>query len=183
MSEFTTSKANLNSKTLHSMLRVNQAGEYGAVRIYLGQMAALKKSKDYEEIKHMYEQELNHLKQFNQLIIQHEVRPTFLQPVWHITGYMLGYVSGLLGEKYAHACTIAVEDVIDEHYSSQEELFKGQELSAENFVIKSTIETCHQEELDHKETSKNLGGDQAPELFNTFVKGVCKLAIFLSKRI
>jgi 3-demethoxyubiquinol 3-hydroxylase len=109
----------LNQKKLDSIVRVDHAGEYGARRIYAGQMAILKKSSAYPVIKEMYEQEEKHLKYFEQEIRQRRVRPTFMLPLWHVGGYLLGAATALLGERAAMACTVAVEEVIGEHYRSQ----------------------------------------------------------------
>ena len=99
------------------MIRVDQAGEYGARRIYEGQLAVLAGKPGGEAVRHMYEQELAHLETFDKLIAERRVRPTALQPVWHIAGFALGAATALMGEKAAMACTVAVEEVIDEHYA------------------------------------------------------------------
>ena len=101
------------------MVRVNHAGEYGAVRIYEGQLAVLGKTSNAKIIRDMLTQERKHLEKFNELIISRRVRPTAMMPVWHIAGFALGAASALLGEKAAHACTVAVEEVIDKHYENQ----------------------------------------------------------------
>ena len=106
-----------------SMIRVDHAGEYGAVRIYEGQLAVLRGRKGAERsvaaIEHMAEQEQRHLKAFDTLINERKVRPTALEPVWRVAGFALGAASAALGEKAAFACTAAVEEVIDEHYAAQ----------------------------------------------------------------
>src|SRR5258705_8861060 len=108
---------------IESMIRVDHAGEYGAVRIYEGQLAVLKRRKgaqaSVETIAHMAEQEQRHLKAFDTLVNERRVRPTALEPVWRIAGFALGAATAALGEKAAFACTAAVEEVIDEHYASQ----------------------------------------------------------------
>src|SRR5471030_181424 len=108
---------------IESMIRVDHAGEYGAVRIYEGQLAVLKRRKgaaaSVETIAHMAEQEQRHLKVFDRLINERKVRPTALEPVWRIAGFALGAATALLGDKAAFACTAAVEEVIYEHYASQ----------------------------------------------------------------
>jgi ubiquinone biosynthesis monooxygenase Coq7 len=109
------------NKKIAEIIRVNQAGEYGAKCIYEGQIAALKKFRDpdVEVIKHMYEQELEHLEYFNKELVDRKIRPTIMQPIWHFGSYALGYVSGKLGVKAAMACTEAVEEVIEKHYNDQ----------------------------------------------------------------
>src|SRR5258708_16292237 len=108
---------------IESMIRVDHAGEYGAVRIYEGQLAVLKRRKgasaSVETIAHMAEQEQRHLQAFDRLVNERRVRPTALEPVWRIAGFALGAATAALGEKAAFACTAAVEEVIDEHYASQ----------------------------------------------------------------
>jgi 3-demethoxyubiquinol 3-hydroxylase len=97
------------------MMRVNHAGEYGAKRIYDGQLAVLKRSPVAPVIRRMAEQERRHLEAFEKLLPDRRVRPTALHPLWHAAGYALGAATALLGERAAMACTVAVEEVIDEH--------------------------------------------------------------------
>ncbi len=103
------------------MIRVDHAGEYGAKRIYDGQLAVLGRAKSAPEIRRMAEQEQRHLAAFDKLIAEHRVRPTLLSPLWHAAGFALGAASALMGERAAMACTVAVEEVIDEHYRRQSE--------------------------------------------------------------
>src|SRR5690242_4672724 len=102
-----------------AMIRVDHAGEYGAVRIYQGQLAVLKSGAAADTIRHMAEQEERHLKAFDRLVNERKVRPTALEPVWRVAGFALGAATALMGEKAAFACTAAVEEVIDEHYAGQ----------------------------------------------------------------
>jgi ubiquinone biosynthesis monooxygenase Coq7 len=166
-----------------AMIRVNQAGEYGAQCIYRGQIWALKNSSNRGVFEKIKSDEDNHLIMFNDLSIRHEVRPTFMQPLWSIFGHALGIATGLLGEKYAHACTIAVEDVIDTHYADQLKSFEGRELNSDEMELKCVIEECHQEEINHRTIAENNGGKDAPELFTKAIRKACELAIFISKRI
>lgn len=161
-----------------SMIRVNQAGEYGAKRIYAGQLAVLKGTAVEPVLRHMAAQEEDHHRAFNHLMVQHEVRPTLFQPLWHIGGYALGAVTALMGEKAAHACTIAVEEVIDEHYQSQLAQL------ASDSPLATLIETCRQDEVHHKEMAENLGGREAPAfpVLEGLVKGISRAAIWLSTR-
>ena len=105
------------------MLRVDHAGEYGAVAIYKGQLAVFGRQHGRERIngqlEHMAAQEQEHLDAFDRLLVQNRVRPTALSPVWNAAGFALGAATALLGEKAAHACTEAVETVIEEHYGDQ----------------------------------------------------------------
>ena len=102
-------------KMVERMVRVDHAGEYGAVRIYQGQLRVLGQKPISKTIAHMLEQENLHLRKFEREIVQRRVRPTALLPVWHVCGFVLGAGSAILGEKAAMACTVAVEEVIDKH--------------------------------------------------------------------
>ena len=103
------------------MIRVDHAGEYGAKRIYDGQLAVLGRSGAAPAIREMAEAEQAHLDTFDTLLVERRVRPTALAPVWHVAGFALGAASALLGERAAMACTVAVEEVIEEHYVDQAE--------------------------------------------------------------
>jgi 3-demethoxyubiquinol 3-hydroxylase len=171
------------SDEIRSMIRVNQAGEYGAGRIYAGQLSILKGTPAENTLVEMAEQEAAHLKKFNRLVIENKIRPTLLQPLWHVGGYALGMVTAMLGEKAAHACTIAVEEVIDEHYQNQLETL--QQTHQGQGELAEIIEECRQDEIAHKETAIDLGGREAPayELLTSTIKTISRTAIWLSKRI
>lgn len=164
---------------LARMLRVDHAGEYGARRIYEGQLAVLGKSKSAPTLRHMHAQEAQHLRTFEDLMVRHRVRPTVLQPVWHVAGFALGAATALLGEKAAMACTVAVEEVIDQHYAGQ----TGQ-LDDNQAALKDTIEAFRQEELEHRDIGLKHGAEEAPayELLSGAVKAGSRLAIWLSER-
>ncbi len=163
-----------------SMLRVNLAGEYGAKRIYEGQLAILKNSPSAPLIEHMKEQEVRHLQAFEGWIVENRVRPTLLQPLWHVAGYALGVTTALMGEKAAMACTAAVEEVIDQHYEKQLTL-----LGNHNPELSHLIATCQQEELDHRNLALEHGAQEAPAypLLSHAIKTASRLAIWLSERI
>lgn len=167
---------------IERMIRVDHAGEYGAVRIYEGQLAVLGKSPDTEEIAHMAEQERVHLDRFNELVRANKVRPTALMPLWHVAGFALGAGTALMGEKAAHACTVAIEETIDEHYAEQ-----VAELDAEGDEqeLRDTFEKFRLEELEHRDTALEKGAEEAPgyEVLKAAVKTGSKMAIWLSKRI
>ncbi len=165
---------------LQQIIRVNQAGEYGAKRIYAGQMAVLKDSPVYKTIKHMAEQEEEHLQYFSGEISKRHVRPTALMPVWHVAGFALGAVTAMIGEKAAMACTVAVEEVIDEHYQEQLAMLDDNES-----ILKEKIEKFRNDELEHRDIGiKNNAKDAiAYPVLHGAVRGATKLAIFLSKRI
>jgi ubiquinone biosynthesis monooxygenase Coq7 len=165
---------------LARMIRVDHAGEYGARRIYEGQLAVLGKSACAPTLKHMHEQELVHLRTFEDLMVSHRVRPTLLQPVWHVAGFALGAATALLGERAAMACTVAVEEVIDAHYRGQVE-----RLGESEPALKETFEEFRQDELEHRDTALAQGAAEAPgyPLLTGAIKGASRLAIWLSKRI
>lgn len=164
---------------LERILRVDHAGEYGAKRIYAGQLAVLGRSPSGDVIRHMAEQEEKHLKTFDELINDRHVRPTLLHPLWHAAGFALGAATAMMGEKAAMACTEAVEEVIDEHYAKQAE-----ELGDEEPELKATIEQFRAEELEHRDTAREHDAAGAPgyELLTAGVKAGSRLAIWLSTR-
>jgi len=161
------------------MIRVDQAGEYGAVRIYKGQMAVLGKGDKKELLQHMLEQEEVHLDTFNKLAAKKRVRPTFFTPIWHAAGFALGAGTALLGEKAAMACTVAVEETIDGHYADQIE-----ELGDSEPELKETFEKFREEELEHRDIGYEHGAEQAPgyNILTAMVKNGSKFAIWVSER-
>ncbi len=170
----------MSEKNIEQMIRVNQAGEYGAVRIYQGQLAILSRKKSAETIHHMLDQEKEHLEKFNKLMVKHQVRPTALTPLWHIAGYALGAATALLGEKVAMSCTVAVEEVIDEHYEKQEQALGNKEKE-----LKSLISKCREEEQEHRNIGLEHGAEEAPfyPALTSVIKAGSRLAIWLSTRI
>ncbi len=144
---------------LARVLRVDQAGEYGAKRIYAGQLAALKWRGASEEelnvVRHMAAQEDTHLNAFNELVAKHQARPTALQPFWHVAGFALGAATALMGVKVAHACTVAVEEEIDAHYAAQSE-----ELGAHP-ALKKMVDQFRAEENEHRATALANGAEEA----------------------
>lgn len=162
------------------MIRVDHAGEYGAVRIYEGQLAALRDAPARKIIETMLAQERPHLEEFTRLMAERRVRPTALMPVWHVGGFLLGAVTAAMGTKAAMACTAAVESVIDEHYAAQKDA-----LGLGEKELAATIEQFRQDELHHHDTAIEEGAEQAPlyELLHGGIRGVTKLAIWLSTRI
>ena len=167
---------------LEQFIRVDHAGEYGAVRIYEGQLAVLKKKSCAPVISHMLEQEKVHKETFDNLIIKHRVRPTALMPLWHLAGFALGATTAMMGKKAAMACTVGVEDAIDEHYQTQiEEL---EHYKDENELRDICIK-FREEELEHRDTGIEQGAEQALgyEVITNAVKAGSRLAIWFSKRI
>jgi len=162
------------------IIRVDHAGEYGAARIYEGQLAVLGRSAAAPAIRRMAEQEQRHLAAFDRLVAERHVRPTALAPLWHIAGYALGAATALLGERAAMACTAAVEDVIDAHYRSQIE-----QLGAAEPALSASLEEFRSNEIEHRETALALGAADAPgyPVLSAAIKAGSKLAIWLSTRI
>ncbi len=163
------------------MLRVDQAGEYGATRIYAGQLAVMgDRAPHAGEIAHMAEQEAAHRQKFDALIAQRGVRPTALQPVWSVAGYALGAATALIGPKAAMACTAAIETEIDRHYTQQLE-----ELGDEDPELAAMIREFRDDERAHKEAAIAAGAEQAPAypLLSGAIRLGCRLAIRLSERI
>jgi ubiquinone biosynthesis monooxygenase Coq7 len=163
------------------MIRVDQAGEYGATRIYAGQLAMLGDRHPMgRDIAHMAEQEKRHLDSFDRLMAERGVRPTALQPFWNVAGYALGVVTAAIGPEAAMACTVAVETEIDRHYREQLD-----ELGDSDPALTEMIEDFRQEELEHKETALAAGAERAPAypLMSLAIRMGCRAAIALSKRV
>jgi len=164
-----------------SMLRVDQAGEYGATRIYAGQLAVLRKNSPAAKlVARMNGQEQRHLDRFNALMTERSVRPTALQPVWHAAGFALGAVTALISEEAAMACTEAVETEIDRHYGRQ-----LQDLGDEDSELAADIAEFRAEEIEHRDIAREAGAARAPAypVLTAAIRGACRLAIGLSKRI
>ena len=178
-------KKSTRSKTersvLEEIIRVDHAGEYGATRIYDGQIAVFgKKSKIGKTIQHMADQEQEHIDKFNELILEHRVRPTALLPLWNVAGYALGASTALMGEKAAMACTVAVEKVIGEHYQEQLDL-----LGDDHKDLKKTISKFRDDELEHHDIGIEHDAESAPgyKIMSKVIELGCKTAIAISKKI
>lgn len=168
------------SDEIERMIRVDQAGEYGAVRIYEGQLAVMGHGRARDEIRHMAEQEARHLARFNELVQSRRVRPTLLQPLWHLAGYALGVGTALLGAEAAMACTVAVEEVIDEHYQDQAE-----RLGEADPALKETILAFRDDELAHRARAIEHGAMDTLgyDVISGVIKAGSRLAIWLSTRL
>ena len=165
------------------MIRVDHAGEYGARRIYQGQLAVLEARSTepgtLAAIRRMAEQEARHLERFDRLVNERRVRPTALSPLWDVAGFALGAASALLGPRAAMACTAAVEEVIDEHYGQQlERLDSDPEL-------KAAVAEFRADEVAHRDEALAHGAERAPayRLLSEGIKAGCRIAIRLSERI
>ena len=166
--------------TIERIIRVDHAGEYGAKRIYAGQLAILGRSEHGPIIEHMAEQEEKHLKYFEEAIGDRGVRPTALLPLWHAAGFALGAATALMGPKAAMACTVAVEEAIDEHYQAQLNA-----LGDDEAPLKEAIAEFRAEELEHRDIGLEHDAEQAPgyDILSQAIKRGSKLAIWLSERI
>ncbi len=163
------------------MIRVDQAGEYGAARIYAGQLAVLgNRHQAARVIRHMETQEQRHLDRFNAMAVERGVRPTLLQPFWHVAGFALGAVTAAISPEAAMACTAAIETEIDHHYGEQLEA-----LGEDDPELSEAIAEFRAEELEHKATALAEGAERAPAypLLSAAIRFGCKVAIGMSKRI
>ncbi|AAV90293.1 2-octaprenylphenol hydroxylase COQ7/UbiB [Zymomonas mobilis subsp. mobilis ZM4 = ATCC 31821] len=164
-----------------SMIRVDHAGEYGAIRIYAGQLAIMgdRNGRLSKMITRMAAQEDRHFAGFEKLVQERHVRPTLLQPVWKIAGFALGAATALIGPKTAMACTAAVESEIDEHYKSQME-----KLGSEDHELKKMIAEYREEELEHRDHAIKEGAEEIPAypVLYGLIRLGCRAAIELSKR-
>ena len=164
-----------------SMIRVDQAGEYGAARIYTGQLAVLgNRHPASRPIRHMAAQEQRHLDRFDAMVAARGVRPTLLQPFWHVAGFALGAVTAAIGPEAAMACTAAIETEIDNHYGEQLET-----LGSSDPELSEAIADFRAEEVEHKATAIAEGAERAPAypLMSSAIRLGCRVAIELSKRI
>lgn len=172
---------------IEEMIRVNHAGERGAIKIYEGQIKALKFLKQEEsliqEIQEMRDHELEHLHFFENEIVKRNVRPTFLLPLWDLLGTTLGIGTALLGKKATALCTAAVEEVIGGHYSDQIETLEND--FKEEKSLKDTFSKFRDDELEHKDKAEKMGSTNSGVYYvlDTIIKGTSKLAIEVSKRI
>ncbi len=171
------------------MIRVDHAGEYGAARIYAGQLAVLGSRPVGDEIRAMAAQEQHHLETFSRLAVERRVRPTALTPVWHVAGYALGVATAMMGERAAMACTVAVEDVIEKHYARQ-----SAQLGEDETELRQVIDEFRDDEIEHKQigldhigAASDNGGTNEPEtsypVLSQAIKTGSRLAIWLSTRL
>ena len=170
-----------NREVLEEIIRVDHAGEYGATKIYDGQIAIFgKNSKLGKTIQHMADQEQEHIEKFNELILEHRVRPTALLPLWNIAGFALGASTALMGEKAAMACTVAVEKVIGEHYQEQLDV-----LGDDHKDLKKTISKFRDDELEHHDIGIEHDAENAPgyKVMSKIIEFGCKTAIAISKKV
>jgi ubiquinone biosynthesis monooxygenase Coq7 len=166
------------------MLRVNHAGEFGAVQIYRGQRAVFDalphKRTTADLVRDMEAGEASHLETFDRLLAERSVRPTVLAPLWRAAGFTLGAATALMGEKAAMACTEAVEDVIEKHYAAQ-----AVELEASEPALADTVRRFREDEIGHKTTAEREGARDAfgYQLLKAAIGAGCRIAIRVSEKI
>ena len=173
-----------NEARLAEILRVDHAGELGAVHIYRGQRAVLGAARGRQKIAaqlaDMQAHEAAHLARFDQLLNDHQVRPTLMTPLWRLAGFALGATTALMGEKAAHACTAAVETVIEEHYAGQiaELTERAPDLAAE-------LTNFRDEELAHRDLAVAEGAHDAPgyPILAGLIRAGCRAAIRISEKL
>lgn len=167
-----------------AMIRVDHAGEFGALQIYKGQLAVLERIQNEREsvqaIRRMAEQEQQHFAAFDRMVRERGVRPTALEPLWRVAGFALGAATALMGEKAAMACTVAVEEVIDAHYKKQVANIPEQESG-----LKQVLAEFREDELEHRDMALEHGASEAPAygLLTSAIRACCRTAIALSEKI
>tara|TARA_B100000035_G_scaffold59318_1_gene47616 strand:+ start:437 stop:958 length:522 start_codon:yes stop_codon:yes gene_type:complete len=172
---------NKNKKNIDEILRVNHAGEYGAQVIYKSQIRFSKNNLLKKELKKISSEEKVHLEYFEKQILSNRTRPTIMQPLWKAGGTTLGFISSLLGEKYVHACTEAIEGTIVDHYQKQAKYLKEKNIRGD--LRKKIIKFC-EEENQHKLKSQKINDNQnGTFLFKLITKNITKLAIKISKKL
>ncbi|XP_044513401.1 5-demethoxyubiquinone hydroxylase, mitochondrial [Gracilinanus agilis] len=175
---------NINRATIDRIIRVDHAGEYGANRIYAGQMAVLGRTSVGPVIQKMWDQEKAHLKKFNELMITFRVRPTILMPFWNVMGFVLGAGTAMLGKEGAMACTVAVEESIAHHYNNQIRTLMEEDPEKYEELLQ-IIKKFRDEELEHHDTGLDHDAELAPAytILKNAIQVGCKAAIYLSERI
>ena len=173
-----------NRKTLEEIIRVDHAGERGAIKIYEGQLLALKTIKQdsslKDKIEEMKEQEREHLEYFENEIKKRKIKPTYLLPLWDIMGVMLGFGTALLGKKATMLCTASVEEVIENHYENQ-----IKKLGDDEKKLKEKIEKFKGDEVNHKNTAYESGATNEGiySIMNKIIKTGSRIAITISEKI
>ena len=173
-----------NKKILEEIIRVDHAGERGAIKIYEGQLLALKTIKQDNDLKdkieEMKEQEKKHLEYFEKEIQKRKIKPTSLLPLWDLMGVTLGFGTALLGKKAAMLCTASVEEVIEDHYQNQ-----LQKLGNDEKDLKAKIEKFKEDEIEHKNMAYETGVTNKGfySIMDKIIKTGSKIAITISEKI
>ena len=173
-----------NQKTLEEIIRVDHAGERGAIKIYEGQLLALKTIKQdnnlKDKIEEMKEQEKEHLEYFEKEIQKRKIKPTYLLPLWDVMGVALGFGTALLGKKAAMLCTASVEEVIEDHYQNQLKKLGNDEMD-----LKTKIEKFKGEEVKHKNIAYESGATNKGlySIMDKVIRTGSRIAITISEKI
>ena len=173
-----------NQKILEEIIRVDHAGERGAIKIYEGQLLALntiKQDKNLKDIiEKMKEHEKEHLEYFEKEIQKRKIKPTYFLPLWDVMGVALGFGSTLLGKKAAMLCTASVEEVIEDHYQNQLD-----KLGDDEKDLKNKIEKFKSDEVDHKNSAYESGATNKGfySIMDKIIKTSSKIAITISEKI
>ena len=173
-----------NQKTLEEIIRVDHAGERGAIKIYEGQLLALKTIKQdddlRDQIEEMKKQEKEHLEYFEKEIQKRKIKPTYLLPLWDVMGVALGFGTALLGKKAAMLCTASVEEVIEDHYQNQLKKLGNDEMD-----LKAKIEKFKGEEVDHKNIAYEAGATNKGlySVMDKVIRTGSRIAITISEKI
>ena len=173
-----------NRKTLEEIIRVDHAGERGAIKIYEGQLLALKTIKQdkalKDKIEEMKEQEKEHLQYFEKEIQKRKIKPTYLLPLWDVMGVALGFGTALLGKKAAMLCTASVEEVIEDHYQNQLKKIGNDEID-----LKAKIEKFKGDEVNHKNIAYETGATNKGlySVMDKVIKTGSRIAITISEKI
>ena len=165
---------------IERFLRVDHAGERAAQQIYKGQLAVLANHEMADEIRHMMDQEVEHLETFDSLLNERQVRPSLLDPLWGAAGFTLGVVTAAMGPKAAMACTIAVEEVIGEHYQKQADI-----LGEDERELRAFVERFRDEELEHRDIAVEHDGREARHysLLRKVIQRGCRTAIKIAEKV
>ena len=173
-----------NKKTLEEIIRVDHAGERGAIKIYEGQLLALKTIKQDDSLKdtieEMKEHEKEHLEYFEKEIQKRKIKPTYLLPLWDLMGVALGFGTVMLGKKAAMLCTASVEEVIEKHYKNQ-----LKKLGNDEIALKEKIEKFKSDEINHKNTAYEFGATNKGvySVMDKVIKTGSRIAITISEKI
>ncbi|MEE2695308.1 MAG: demethoxyubiquinone hydroxylase family protein [Pseudomonadota bacterium] len=166
---------------IDEIIRVNHAGEYGAQRIYSGQIKFCKNKELKKKLEKIIREELVHYEYFNDVMIEKRTRPTLMNPLWHHGGFFLGALTSFLGEKYVHACTEAVEEVIVQHYEKQIKYLEKNKI--EKKILRKIKQFCAEEE-NHRSYAENSNHKvTGVSIFKNLTKGLTKVVIEISKKI
>ena len=176
---------------LDEIIRVDHAGEFGAIKIYNGQLLFLKDDPSGPTIKEMADQELEHLNTFHKLMTNFRARPSLLQPIWEVMGFGIGAATALLGREGAMACTVAVEEVIGNHYNDQIRVLidllskENPQSTNELNQLKDILVNFRDDELEHRNTGLDHGAESAPiyPILSSSIKAGTRLAVKIASKV